>query len=410
MPRAKRPLAEVDTNARRKRVARNISKGQVEAQPTVIEDAISKTVERSKEARQSTPLVDAEIPRYETYCPPLRRAYKNDEENEEEEGEPHKVTRGKGKRRSVIGKKSTAEGKRRNSGCRCGTFHDEIPNWPFILSDGVLDRLLDFIGERSQRDQDFNGVYFYNNFTGYGIAEVFENYLKEFNRIVAKKDVSPAKKWEMAEALGWHLATTDLSAWVSTDDPNSNAEIVAMFGTMLLTCFDILDEHGLFTKDSPIKNIGLVATLFLDFALRTWKAVDAGNGEAGWTLPVVRALDKAGIDILITKEIASVDAKALEEIRTEVAEKEKNDLYEKAAKLKRWKPDRDYKKNDLWGLITVEIIMAREEKRREQKENQWHRWDWKKEWALFTKKHRGGNQYNISKMSAARRNEGHLNL
>lgn len=226
----------------------------------------------------------------------------------------------------------------------------------------------------------------------------------------------------MAEALGWYLATNDLYEWMRTDDPNSNAEIVAMFGTLLLTCFDILNEQGLFTKDSPIRNIGLVSTLFLDFALGTWKDADAGNGEAEWTLPVVRALDKAGIDILITKEIESVDVKALEQIRARVAEKEKNGLYEKAAKLKNWKPDRDYKKNDIWGLITMEVIMAREESRREQKENQWHRWDWKKEvspqitylgeisdgieWALFTKKHRGGNQYNISKMSAARRNEG----
>lgn len=194
MPRARRPPAEVHTDSKRKRVAESIFKGQVEAQPTVAEDAASKTVQQSEDTQQSMPvallflasfcavliyfqIVSVEIPKYEQFCPPSRRTYSHDEESEEEEAEPSKPTRAISKRGTLSGKKSITKGKRSNPDCSCLTSHKDIPDWPFILSEGVVPRLLDLARERIKRDQDLNGIYFYNHFNGYGIAEVFENYV-----------------------------------------------------------------------------------------------------------------------------------------------------------------------------------------------------------------------------------------
>lgn len=202
--------------------------------------------------------------------------------------------------------------------------------------------------------------------------------LAAFNENAFKKDNSPALIWARAEGLGLFLVASDFQFWMMGDVPNEMAEIVAMFGTLLLTSLETLDSHGLFRHDSPIKNIGFITTTFLDFALGTWQ--DVGNGETGWTAPVVRSLDKAGIEILSVKEMDSVGKDDLAKIRAEVARKEGRGVYETAAKLKSWTPDRCYsKKFDMWGLLTVGRMSEVDAERIALRETQWNRWDWKKE-------------------------------
>lgn len=140
------------------------------------------------------------------------------------------------------------------------------------------------------------------------------------------------------------------------EDGPGNAEIVGMFGTMLLTSFDILTEAGLFKKDSPIQNISFISTLYLGFIFGTWE--DDINGEREWMVPVVRALDQAGIDILHLSVLEEVSKDKIDEIRGRIAKNEEMSVYEKAAAIKAWTPKDDDDKDD---------------------GRQWHRWDWKKE-------------------------------
>lgn len=139
------------------------------------------------------------------------------------------------------------------------------------------------------------------------------------------------------------------------EDGPGNAEIVGMFGTMLLTSFDMLAEAGLFKKDSPIQNISFISTLYLGFILGTW--VDDLNGERGWMVPVVRALDQAGIDVLHLSVLKGVSKDKIDEIRGQIAENEEMNVYKEAAAVKAWTADDDEGADG----------------------RQWHRWDWKKE-------------------------------
>jgi hypothetical protein len=146
---------------------------------------------------------------------------------------------------------------------------------------------------------------------------------------------------------------------VNEDGPG-NAEIVEMLGTMLLTCLEMLEEANLLSKGSPIKNVGFVSMLYMNFAIGSWLEVSGGmHGETGWMLPVVRYLDKHGIDIPCLNVMEAVNKEKLEQLRDEIEELEESKAYEEAAMINAWTPRQDFNK-----------VMD---------ERSWHRWDWEKE-------------------------------
>lgn len=55
--------------------------------------------------------------------------------------------------------------------------------------------------ECEKRDQNVVGMYIYNDWTGWGISEVMENHLSDFNRDIFKKTMSPYQKFAYVEAF-----------------------------------------------------------------------------------------------------------------------------------------------------------------------------------------------------------------
>lgn len=80
------------------------------------------------------------------------------------------------------------------------------------------------------------------------------------------------------------------------DDSEGNAKRMMLIGTALLTTIDVLISQGLFTNNSSkIRNIGLILSLFLEFA------EDEGEipscNEDGWNAVVVEKADAHGVTI-----------------------------------------------------------------------------------------------------------------
>lgn len=145
---------------------------------------------------------------------------------------------------------------------------------------------------------------------------------------------------------------------LGNDDYEAMCDIMNMFGTMLLTSFDMLSEHGLLAADSPLPNIGIVSLLMIEFAHDT-----AGDFEIHWAHEVVRALDHAGVEIKPRNEVR-LSREKIAELREQYQEKEKvgvedgKNIYEaRSANARSWGPEDDV----------------------EDGERLWARWDWKKE-------------------------------
>src|SRR5277367_1490483 len=134
-------------------------------------------------------------------------------------------------------------------------------------------------------------------------------------------------------------------------------EIMDMFGTMLLTSFDMLSEHGLLAADSLLPNIGIISLLMIEFIHGT-----ARDFDIKWSHEVVRALDNAGIEIKPRKEVR-VSQDFLDELREHYKEKEIDEvedgknIYKVHKSIRSWELDDDF----------------------ENGERIWARWNWKKE-------------------------------
>lgn len=141
------------------------------------------------------------------------------------------------------------------------------------------------------------------------------------------------------------------------DNSEGIEEVFNMFGTMLLTAFDMLSEHGLLAADSPLPNIGIIALLMIEFLYDT-----AGDFNINWAHEVVRALDKAGVELKPRKEVR-VSQEKIDELREQYKEKEseevedRKNIYKVHSSNRSWEPDDDF----------------------ELGERLWARWNWKKE-------------------------------
>jgi hypothetical protein len=141
------------------------------------------------------------------------------------------------------------------------------------------------------------------------------------------------------------------------DDSDGMREVINMFGTMLLTSFDMLSEHGLLAANSPIPNIGILSLLMIEFIEGT-----ASDLDIDWGHEVVRALDKAGVELKPRKEV-HVSQEKIEVLREQYKEKESEEIedgkniYKVHSSIRSWEPDDDF----------------------EDGERIWARWDWKKE-------------------------------
>lgn len=209
--------------------------------------------------------------------------------------------------------------------------------------------------QQAKRDQDMFGMYIFNDWSGYGTAEVMENMLLAFDKDAKKKVTEPMVLWSHVEGMAWFL-NGDLIQWNMSDDSEGNAAIVAMFGTAILTTIDILIEHNLSSdSSSEVRNVGLVLSQLLRFA-SDMEDLCGRENDHGWKQVLVRLADKHGVEIKGRKDIDEVVQNIREEDEDE--DEEQQEAREKAGRKKTWKPQDDY---DDTGLRL------------------WGRWDWKKE-------------------------------
>jgi hypothetical protein len=69
--------------------------------------------------------------------------------------------------------------------------------------------------EYEKRDQDARDMHIFNDWNGWGMSEVMENLLKDFNRDIFKKTISPFKKWAYLEGLACFFKAGDIMYLIS---------------------------------------------------------------------------------------------------------------------------------------------------------------------------------------------------
>ncbi|KAL9623040.1 MAG: hypothetical protein Q9204_007979 [Flavoplaca sp. TL-2023a] len=163
--------------------------------------------------------------------------------------------------------------------CLCMCPATDNPMHPFCITKRGEDLYRCWRFEQVKRDAEVFGVVGDVEFTGYGTREVVEN-------IVYISD-------------------------------HSTTNLIQLIGTAVLTSIDLLTTNHLFHPDSPIRNIGFILGLFLEFVIGYEEACE--GDEDGWRFIVVRKMDAVGIPVAGTERVVGV-VEGLREIVQEEAE------------------------------------------------------------------------------------------
>ncbi|KUJ09407.1 uncharacterized protein LY89DRAFT_657758 [Mollisia scopiformis] len=225
-------------------------------------------------------------------------------------------------------------------------YYDRVSDLGIPVTELGGDKLDKFVDECENRNQDIEGLYIYNDWSGWGVSEVMENMLKEFDAEVKKKDVSPYAKWGFVETFAGYVMEDGFD-FLDNENSPSVKEIIDMLGLMTLTVFDVLSEHDLLKPGSEIKNLEIICLIILDFIVK-----DCGDFEIEWGCEVMRRCDEAGIELEkhVRKQV-NIGVEDLQKLRDEYKMKERLDK------------------------------------------------DWDDEYETFRPNHRGGNKYDLTKMS-----------
>ncbi|KAL2071214.1 hypothetical protein VTL71DRAFT_12449 [Oculimacula yallundae] len=135
----------------------------------------------------------------------------------------------------------------------------------FPITIAGLEVFKHIVTEQQKRDPDNHDLYISNDYAGYGMTEVLENVLADFNKILFKKDVSPLEKWSYIEGLGLWLFVGDLYSLIMNENSDGIKDIFNMFVTLMITGLEILSEHSLIGPDSAVPNANIFTLIMIKF-------------------------------------------------------------------------------------------------------------------------------------------------
>ncbi|KAF8474145.1 hypothetical protein BDZ91DRAFT_349258 [Kalaharituber pfeilii] len=164
------------------------------------------------------------------------------------------------------------------------------------------ERLVESLHEASQnRNPELHNMYIYNDFWGYGLVEIVENWLLDFAKAWGRyrawrSGKVPPGNWKKSEPIEWAYnqgwsavqeiftllegfvmwseLTTVYEVLMMVDDGDMVIALLDVVAKAFLTVFDVLNEIHVahFNKETnphplaPIKNLGLVAALVMKWA------------------------------------------------------------------------------------------------------------------------------------------------
>ncbi|KAI1258102.1 hypothetical protein MGN70_001148 [Eutypa lata] len=148
---------------------------------------------------------------------------------------------------------------------------------------------------------DAFGMYIYNDFNGYGIQELVQNTLIDFDKEFSKKthnDDRLNEMWCIASSFVHWLLQDELGPWFMMDDGELFTATNEMIDLMFVTVLNELDQANLLKSDSRIKDLGLVMACFLQWS-DIQEEFGATGDEGGVDLPkeIIAYAKKAGIDL-----------------------------------------------------------------------------------------------------------------
>lgn len=139
----------------------------------------------------------------------------------------------------------------------------ELPDHKWIMLRKAVVLLANAMREAEYHDPDNFQMYVYNDFFGYGLMEMVENFLVDYHKEFSKKQQNLKATWAQITPLGQFMNTYDMTPFGMTDDGARVGETVRLIGTTILSMLNALDRAGEINEDSTFKDIAIVIDSYI---------------------------------------------------------------------------------------------------------------------------------------------------
>ena len=192
--------------------------------------------------------------------PSVQEEYAMEEEQEEEQEEGDKTTA----RRT----KSNKSEPRCDGGksCLCGKPAADFPDRVWVVSRAGWEKYRTQMKQADLRDPSGLDIYTFNDHFGYGMLEVVQNLLLDFNEAGYRNGRGWREQWAVTEALVLFLTLGDGLAMTTVDDGEMAEGTAAQIQRLFLTMLATLGREELLVPSSPVRNVGLVMAMYVKLA------------------------------------------------------------------------------------------------------------------------------------------------
>ncbi|KAL1792704.1 hypothetical protein ACET3X_009211 [Alternaria dauci] len=140
--------------------------------------------------------------------------------------------------------------------------HKWVMMWDAWLKADLLTRKSNYC------DPDSFGLIQYTDWKGWGMQEIIENMLIEFDKGFHAKDERIEKMWSVISAVGLWLNDDDesISALLGNEDGDTTCEIFGLLGCALLTVLAAIEAAGELKPDSRFLDLALGIAYYLEIS------------------------------------------------------------------------------------------------------------------------------------------------
>ncbi|USP81136.1 hypothetical protein yc1106_08410 [Curvularia clavata] len=238
------------------------------------------------------------------------------------------------------------------------------------------------------------GMYIYNDWYSYGLTEILENMMVEFNKAYHSKGPNRLEDmWVIISAVGlWINQEDHLGCFMSSDDGEGVGELIGVIGCALLTVLAAIERAGELRPTSCFLDLAIVIGYYLECSYDL-PAYGFEGKIVRWRKHAVEYFKKANLD--------PAKATAATKQRMEKIEKGDDDWDESDEEATEGAGKENTRSKSATGKRKRGSAGAIKDANKEE-----DTWGWDKSFQKYKKDHKpkmGGNQYDITKMSKAER-------
>ncbi|KAF1942002.1 hypothetical protein EJ02DRAFT_376613 [Clathrospora elynae] len=169
--------------------------------------------------------------------------------------------------------------------------HKWVIMWDAWLKTDLLNRKAKYC------DPDAFGLTMYNDWRGWGMQEIVENTMLEFDRAFRIKDEKRTKEmWIVISAVGlWLNSEEHIGALIANEDGETICELIGLLGCALLTALAAIEHAGELDFNSRFLDLALVIAYYLELS-HDLPAYGIEGKSVAWRKEAVKYFKKGNLD------------------------------------------------------------------------------------------------------------------